>query len=225
MIYNDHMLNLIDTPGHVDFSYEVSRSLTACEGALLLVDANQGIQAQTLSTTRKAQELGLTIIPILNKIDLPNVDIAQRKHELTSMMGFKAEEIILASAKTGEGAEEILKAIIQRIPPPSGDPNSELQALIFDSFYNEHKGVVTSIRVFNGTISEKTSWPNLRAFWRASGSDVLRLCMVIFRHLEGVFMFSKILSIGSVSPSIRRLISPNTISLQSRRMTSMSGHP
>jgi len=157
MLFKDHILNLIDTPGHVDFAYEVSRSLAACEGALLLVDASQGIQAQTLSTTQKAQNLGLKIIPVLNKIDLPNIDIAQRTQELVQIMGFSEDEIILASAKTGQGAQEILDAIIERIPAPTGNPTAPLKALIFDSFYNEHKGVVASIRVFSGSISYKAN--------------------------------------------------------------------
>lgn len=152
MEHNSHILNLIDTPGHVDFSYEVSRSLAACEGAILLIDASQGIQAQTLSTTRKAKDLGLKIIPVLNKIDLPGVDIPQRKKELVEIMNFQEEEILLASGKTGEGAEEILEKIIEQVPPPRGDPEKPLQALIFDSFYHEHKGVIAAVRVFNGKL-------------------------------------------------------------------------
>lgn len=155
MEYHGYELNLIDTPGHVDFSYEVSRSLQACEGAILLVDASQGIQAQTLSTTRKAQELGLKIIPVLNKIDIPNINLAQRKKELTQILGFKEDEILSTSGKTGAGAEEVLKAIIERIPAPIGDPDKPLQALIFDSFYHEHKGVVAAVRIVNGTLSHQ----------------------------------------------------------------------
>jgi len=158
MEYKKHILNLIDTPGHVDFAYEVSRSLKACEGALLLVDASQGIQAQTLSTMRKAKDLNLKIIPVLNKIDLPTADIPARKKELVDIMGFNENEIISASAKTGQGAEEILNTIIEKIPPPDGDENTSLQALIFDSFYHEHKGVIAVVRVFNGKITtEKAS--------------------------------------------------------------------
>ncbi len=159
MDYKDHVLNLIDTPGHVDFSYEVSRSLKACEGAILLVDASQGVQAQTLSTTRKALEQNLEIIPVLNKIDLPNVDVEARKKEMCEIMGFKEDEILLASAKTGKGATEILDAIIEKVPPPEGDPDAPLKALIFDSFYNEHQGVIASIRIFEGTLTpEKKLW-------------------------------------------------------------------
>lgn len=159
MDYQGHILNLIDTPGHVDFSYEVSRSLTACEGAILLIDASQGIQAQTLSTTHKALELGLKIIPVINKIDIPNIDVDTRKKEISEIMGFDENEILLASGKTGAGCEEILNRIIKFVPPPKGSSKENLQALIFDSFYNEHKGVVAAIRVFNGQLinNKKTS--------------------------------------------------------------------
>jgi GTP-binding protein LepA len=156
MEYEDHILNLIDTPGHVDFSYEVSRSLKACEGAILLVDASQGVQAQTISTLRKARKLDLEIIPVLNKIDLPNVKVNERKDELVNMLGFEESEIILASGKTGEGAEKVLQQVIDKVPPPKGDPevikHKNSQALIFDSFYHEHKGVIAAIRVFTGEI-------------------------------------------------------------------------
>ncbi len=152
MMWKDTQLNLIDTPGHVDFSYEVSRSLAACESALLLVDASQGIQAQTISNTQKALELGLTLIPVINKIDLPNVNIKEREEELIHLLGFKREEIIKVSGKTGEGIEQLLDAIVQRCPPPQGDVEKPLKALIFDSFYDEHRGVVVAVRVFNGRI-------------------------------------------------------------------------
>ena len=157
MQYKNHILNLIDTPGHVDFAYEVSRSLKASEGALLLVDISQGIQAQTLSNAQKARDLGLTIIPVLTKIDIPNMDVAQRRKEFAAIMGFTEEEILLASGKTGEGAGEILDAIIERIPAPSGTASHPLQAFIFDSFYHEHKGVVATVRIFNGTLSNRNT--------------------------------------------------------------------
>jgi GTP-binding protein LepA len=169
MKYKDHILNLIDTPGHVDFSYEVSRSLKACEGAILLVDASQGVQAQTLSTLRKARKLGLEIIPVLNKIDLENINIEERKKELTQMLGFKQEEVLLASGKSGKGAEEILDTVIEKVPSPQStateeskdssakDAGNNLQALIFDSFYHEHKGVIAAIRVFSGTINARNT--------------------------------------------------------------------
>ena len=150
MIWKDIELNLIDTPGHVDFSYEVSRSLAACEGALLLIDASQGVQAQTISNTQKALELGLTLIPVINKIDLPNVNIKEREDELIQLLGFKREEILKVSGKTGEGVEQLLDAIVERCPSPKGDINKPLKALIFDSYYDEHRGVVVAVRVFDG---------------------------------------------------------------------------
>lgn len=152
MEWRGHQLNLIDTPGHVDFSYEVSRSLAACESALLLVDASQGIQAQTISNTRKALDLGLKLIPVLNKIDLPNINIEEREKEIESLLGFSKDEIIKVSAKTGENVETLLDTIIEKTPPPVGDSNSPLKALVFDSFYDEHRGVVIAIRLFDGHI-------------------------------------------------------------------------
>ncbi len=150
MIWKDTQLNLIDTPGHVDFSYEVSRSLAACECALLLVDASQGVQAQTISNTQKALELGLTLIPVINKIDLPNVNIKEREDELIQLLGFKREEILKVSGKTGEGVEQLLDAIVDKCPTPKGESNTPLKALIFDSFYDEHRGVVVAVRIFEG---------------------------------------------------------------------------
>ncbi|MCD4756567.1 translation elongation factor 4 [bacterium] len=159
MNYKEYQLNLIDTPGHVDFSYEVSRSLAACEAALLLVDASQGIQAQTISNTKKALDLGLTLIPVLNKIDLPHVDIEEREQEICNLLGFEKEEIVKVSAKTGENVELLLDEIIKQCPPPQGDTKAPLQALIFDSFYDEHRGVVVAVRIFNGSISHKHGKP------------------------------------------------------------------
>ncbi len=155
MMWKDIQLNLIDTPGHVDFSYEVSRSLAACEGALLLVDASQGVQAQTISNTRKALELGLTLIPVINKIDLPNIDIEDRENELIQLLGFKREDIIKVSAKTGEGIPLLLDTIVNKCPSPKGEIDKPLKALIFDSFYDEHRGVVVAIRIFEGKIVNK----------------------------------------------------------------------
>jgi GTP-binding protein LepA len=152
MEYKGHILNLIDTPGHVDFSYEVSRSLAASEGALLLVDATQGIQAQTFTTVYKALEQNLEIIPVINKIDLPSAEVEKTKKEIRANFGFKDEEIILASGKSGIGIEEILDAIIERVPAPSGKDVEVLQALIFDSFYHEHKGVVAMVKLEAGQI-------------------------------------------------------------------------
>lgn len=151
----DYILHLIDTPGHVDFSYEVSRSLAACEGAILVVDAAQGIEAQTLANLYLALENDLTIIPVINKIDLPNADIPKVKGELKSILGFKDEEIILCSGKTGEGVEDLIKAIIDRINPPKIDNAAPTKALIFDSYYDAYRGVVISVKVVDGSIKVK----------------------------------------------------------------------
>src|SRR5213593_1638601 len=146
----DYELNLIDTPGHVDFAYEVNRSLAACEGSVLLVDASQGIEAQTLANAYLAVEQGLEVIPVINKIDLPNIDLDVVREELRTTLGFREDEILLASGKTGAGVEELLDAIVERIPAPTGDPDAPLRALIFDSHYDAYKGVVAHIRVFDG---------------------------------------------------------------------------
>jgi len=148
----EYLLHLIDTPGHVDFSYEVSRSLAACEGALLVVDAAQGIEAQTLANLYLALEHDLTIIPVINKIDLPNADPERVKKELIDMIGFSEDEFILTSAKTGIGIPELLEAIVDRIPSPKGDKKEPLQALIFDSFFDSYRGVIISCRIVNGCV-------------------------------------------------------------------------
>ena len=148
----DYVLHLIDTPGHVDFSYEVSRSLAACEGALLVVDAAQGMEAQTLANLYLALEHDLTIIPVINKIDLPNANPEKVKKELIDTVGFTEDEFILTSAKTGEGIQELLASIIERIPAPTGDKNDKLQALIFDSYFDSYRGVVVSCRIVNGIL-------------------------------------------------------------------------
>lgn len=148
------ILNLIDTPGHVDFSYEVSRSIAACEGALLIVDASQGIQAQTISNLYLALEHNLQIIPILNKIDLPGANPEEVKDQVVDLLGCTREEIMLASGKTGEGVYAVLDAICDRIPCPKGDPAAPLQALIFDSVFNSFRGIIAYFRVFNGTIKK-----------------------------------------------------------------------
>ena len=148
----EYILNLIDTPGHVDFSYEVSRSIAACEGALLLIDASQGVQAQTMSNLYLALDHGLTIIPVLNKIDLPGAMIDECKEQIKDLLCCDYDDIMLTSAKTGVGVEEILHAIVERIPPPDGDKNQPLQAMVFDSVFNPFKGVEVYFRVFNGTI-------------------------------------------------------------------------
>ena len=149
----EYTLHLIDTPGHVDFSYEVSRSLAACEGAILVVDAAQGIEAQTLANLYLAMENNLTIIPVINKIDLPNADVSKVKKEIIDTFGFKEDEIILTSAKTGVGIKELLDAIIERIPAPNGNDKDKLQALIFDSFYDSYRGAIIWLRVVNGKVS------------------------------------------------------------------------
>ncbi len=150
----DYVLNLIDTPGHVDFSYEVSRSIAACEGALLIVDAAQSIQAQTISNLYLALENDLEIIPVLNKVDLPSANPEEVTDDIVDLLGCDPEEVIHASGKTGFGVENILKAIIERVPAPKGDPNAPLQALIFDSVYNTFRGIETYFRVFDGEIKK-----------------------------------------------------------------------
>ena len=152
--YEDHILQLIDTPGHVDFGYEVSRSLAACEGAVLLVDASQGIQAQTLANCYQALENNLEIVAVLNKIDLPAADPDRCREELERVLGLPASEVLSISAKTGEGVPDLLRAVISRIPAPHGDPDAPLRALIFDSTYDQYRGVISSIRVVDGTLRD-----------------------------------------------------------------------
>jgi GTP-binding protein LepA len=151
----DYLLHLIDTPGHVDFSYEVSRSLAACEGAILVVDAAQGIEAQTLANLYLALDSDLTIIPVINKIDLPNANPEKVKQELMETLGFKEEEILLTSAKCGTGIQELVEAVVERIPPPKGDEKKPLKALIFDSYFDPYKGIVALIRIVDGSVKIK----------------------------------------------------------------------
>ena len=151
----DYIMHLIDTPGHVDFSYEVSRSLAACEGAVLVVDAAQGIEAQTLANVYLALENDLTIIPVINKIDLPNADVPKVKKELIETLGFEEDEIILTSAKTGEGVKELIEAIIKKVPAPKGNSNDKLRALVFDSYFDPYKGVVVLVRIKDGKLNLK----------------------------------------------------------------------
>ncbi|MGA9231036.1 MAG: translation elongation factor 4, partial [Exiguobacterium oxidotolerans] len=148
----EYILHLIDTPGHVDFTYEVSRSLAACEGAVLVVDAAQGIEAQTLANVYLALDNDLEILPIINKIDLPSADVERVRQEIEDVIGLDASEAVPTSAKAGIGIEEILEQIVEKVPAPTGDPSAPLEALIFDSFYDPYRGVVASIRIVNGTV-------------------------------------------------------------------------
>jgi GTP-binding protein LepA len=178
-VYNGekYQLNLIDTPGHVDFSYEVSRSIAACEGALLIVDAAQGIQAQTISNLYLALENDLEIIPVLNKIDLPSASPEEVKDQIVDLIGSPREEIIHASGKTGLGIDEILKAIIERVPPPKGDPQAPLQALIFDSVFNSFRGIIAYFKIKNGSIKkgDKVKFVNTGQEYFAEEVGVLKL--------------------------------------------------
>ena len=172
MMYTAHdgqtyQLNLIDTPGHVDFSYEVSRSLASCEGALLVVDASQGVEAQTLANSYLAINNGLEIIPVINKIDLPSADIARTKEMIEGAVGLDASDAVLISAKTGQGVPDVLEAVVKRIPPPRGNPENRLQALIFDSWFDPYRGVIVLTRVFEGTLHKGQKirlWSNGRVF-------------------------------------------------------------
>lgn len=154
MKYKGCDLNLIDTPGHVDFSYEVSRSLQACEGAVLVVDASQGIQAQTLANVYLALEQDLTIIPVLNKVDLPAADVPRVTKEVINLLGCSEDEIIKISAKTGENVDQVLDAIVERIPPPRGEVDGPTRALIFDSYYDDYRGVILYVRVVDGQLNK-----------------------------------------------------------------------
>ncbi len=163
----EYELNLIDTPGHVDFAYEVSRSLAACEGAILVVDASQGVEAQTLANVYQALDHDLEIIPVINKIDLPSADVEAVRLEIEEVIGLDAKEAVAASAKEGIGIEEILEQIVRKVPPPGGDPQGPLKALIFDSWYDTYRGVVMLVRVFDGTLAPKQKiqlWSNKKEF-------------------------------------------------------------
>lgn len=174
-----YVLNLIDTPGHVDFSYEVSRSIAACEGALLIVDATQGIQAQTISNLYLAIENDLEIIPVLNKMDLPSAMPEEVKDQIVELIGCDREDILEASGKTGLGVEKILEHIIERVPAPKGDPNAPLQALIFDSVFNSFRGIIAYFKILNGTLKkgDKVKFVNTKREYDADEVGVLRLGM------------------------------------------------
>jgi len=171
-------LNLIDTPGHVDFTYEVSRSLVACEGAILVVDASQGIQAQTLSNLLLAMDAGLEILPVLNKIDLPGAEPDRRAQEIHDLIGAKPEEILRISAKEGTGVPELLEAVVQRVPPPGGDHDAPLRALIFDSYYDRYRGAIPSIRVVDGVLA-----PGMKIAFGAHKDDVYEVDEVGYLQL------------------------------------------
>ena len=181
-----YILNLIDTPGHVDFSYEVSRSIAACEGALLVVDATQGVQAQTISNLYMAIEHDLEIIPVINKIDMPSAMPDEVEDEIVELLGCKREDILRASGKTGEGVDEILEAVVQRIPSPTGEPNAPLQALIFDSLFNSFRGIITLCKVENGSIrkGDKVKFFNTGMEYTADEVGVLKMDMIPTQQLS-----------------------------------------
>src|SRR6476659_8397 len=174
-----YVLNLIDTPGHVDFSYEVSRALAACEGALLVVDAAQGIQAQTISNLYLAIENDLEIIPVINKIDMDGAMIEEVKDQIVELIGCKPEEILLASGRTGLGVDAILEAIVERIPPPEGDPNAPLQALIFDSVFNSFSGIIVYYRILNAVLKQldKVKFVSTGQEYEADEVGILKLSL------------------------------------------------
>ncbi len=181
-----YILNLIDTPGHVDFSYEVSRSIAACEGALLVVDATQGVQAQTISNLYMAIEHDLEIIPVINKIDMPSAMPDEVEDEIVELLGCKREEILRASGKTGEGIEAILQAVVERIPPPTGDPDAPLQALIFDSVFNSFRGIIAYFKIENGVIrkGDKVKFFNTGMEYDADEVGVLKMEMIPRQELR-----------------------------------------
>ena len=183
-------LNLVDTPGHVDFAYEVSRAISSCEGALLLIDASQGVEAQTFANLYMAVELDLEVIPVINKIDLPSANVEMVKREIEHDLGLDADSAVLVSAKTGEGVDDLLEALIEYIPPPKGSDSSPLKALIFDSQYDAYRGVIIHVRVFEGSVKEGDE---IRFWWNNTKYTV---------EETGVFRVgrekSKILTAGQV---------------------------
>jgi GTP-binding protein LepA len=177
----EYQLNLIDTPGHVDFSYEVSRSLASCEGALLIVDASQGVEAQTLANAYLAINHGLEIIPVINKIDLPSADIPRAKEMIEQTVGLDTKDAMLVSAKSGLGVPELLEAIVKRLPPPKGDPENALQALIFDSWFDPYRGVIVLARLFQGTLRKGMK---VRLWWNGKTLDVETLGVLTPKPVE-----------------------------------------
>ena len=176
-----YQLNLIDTPGHVDFSYEVSRSLASCEGALLVVDASQGVEAQTLANSYLAINHGLEIIPVINKIDLQSADIPRTKEMIESAVGLDASDAVLISAKTGQGVPDVLEAIVKRVPPPKGSPDNRLQALVFDSWFDPYRGVIVLTRVFQGTLKKGD---RIRLWWNGTTFDAETLGVLTPKPVE-----------------------------------------
>ena len=182
----EYVLNLVDTPGHVDFSYEVSRSISACEGAVLLIDATQGVEAQTLANMYMAIEHNLEIIPVINKIDLPSADIEGVKKQIQHDLGLDPGSALLVSGKLGTGVDELCEAIVQRVPPPTGSPEEPLKALIFDSHYDVYRGVIVHVRVYSGRLR---AGQNIRFWWNSSTykveeTGVFRLALVPAASLE-----------------------------------------
>jgi len=194
----EYILNLIDTPGHVDFTYEVSRSLAACEGALLIVDAAQGIEAQTLANVYLALENNLEILPVINKIDLPNADPERVKQEIEDIIGLDASEAVLASAKAGIGIKEILEQIIEKVPAPQGDVDEPLQALVFDSHYDAYRGVIIYVRVVNGRVT-----PGMRIRMMATGAVFEVVELGIFRPRMTAVNELTVGDVGYISASIK----------------------
>ena len=181
-----YTLNLIDTPGHVDFSYEVSRSIAACEGALLVVDATQGVQAQTISNLYMAIDHNLEIIPVINKIDMPSAMPDEVEDEIIDLIGCDRGDILRASGKTGEGVEDVLKAVVERIPHPTGDKSAPLQALIFDSVFNSFRGIIAYFKIENGTIrqGDKVKFFNTGMEYVADEVGVLKMDMIPRKELS-----------------------------------------
>jgi GTP-binding protein LepA len=190
MHYRGYELNLIDTPGHVDFTYEVSRSLAACEGAILVVDASQGIQAQTISNLFLALDAGLEIVPVLNKIDLPSAEPERRRREVSELLGCSPDDILLVSAKEGRGIAELLEAVVARVPPPEGDPAAPLRALIFDSYYDRYRGAIPTVRVVDGEIRP--------GMWITFGANTSRYEVAEVGYLQLRQVKSEKLSAGEV---------------------------
>ncbi|MDP4000842.1 MAG: translation elongation factor 4 [bacterium] len=222
MEWKGYILNLIDTPGHVDFSYEVSRSLAACEGAILVVDSTQGIEAQTIANVHLAKLHNLKIIPVVNKIDLPNSDRVKTAEEIKKVFGFKESEILYASGKSGEGVEEILKNIIEHVPAPQGLEDGDLRALIFDSKYDKHRGVVTFVRIVDGKLTKNDVIQTLGTKTQADALEV--------GYFRPKFFPSKELVTGEVGyiitglRDVRKARVGDTITLQSQSPKSLPGY-